>query len=108
MRTRQEARGLETRAGQKINITVQDRGPQPDILVTNYSMLEYMLCRPQDAVFFGPALRTIILDEAHLYAGTLAAEVTLLFRRLLDRCGRRPEQILHIATSATLERVRHF
>jgi len=102
MRTRQEARGLETRAGQKINITVQDRGPQPDILVTNYSMLEYMLCRPQDAVFFGPALRTIILDEAHLYAGTLAAEVTLLFRRLLDRCGRRPEQILHIATSATL------
>ena len=100
MRTRQEARGLETHEGKKI--AVGNRGPQPDILVTNYSMLEYMLCRPQDAVFFGPALRTIILDEAHLYAGTLAAEVTLLFRRLLDRCERRPEQILHVATSATL------
>ena len=100
MRTRQEARGLETSEGKKIDVT--ERGPQPDILITNYSMLEYMLCRPQDTVFFGPALRTIILDEAHLYAGTLAAEVTLLFRRLLDRCQRQPDQILHIATSATL------
>ncbi len=100
MRTRQEARGLETHDGREIG--VEDRGPQPDILITNYSMLEYMLCRPQDAVLFGPALRTIILDEAHLYAGTLAAEITLLFRRLLDRCGCRSEQILHIATSATL------
>jgi DEAD/DEAH box helicase domain-containing protein len=101
MRTRQEARGLETHEGIKID-DVAKRGPQPDILITNYSMLEYMLCRPQDTVFFGPALRTIILDEAHLYAGTLAAEVTLLFRRLLDRCQRQPDQILHIATSATL------
>lgn len=29
----------------------------PDIVITNYSMLEYMLCRPQDREFFGPALR---------------------------------------------------
>src|SRR5262249_36603807 len=29
----------------------------PDILITNYSMLEYMLCRPQDSRFFGSALR---------------------------------------------------
>jgi len=100
MRTRQEARGREMRDGKAPG--AENRGPQPDILITNYSMLEYMLCRPQDAVFFGPALRTIILDEAHLYAGTLAAEVTLLFRRLLDRCGRQPGQILHVATSATL------
>jgi DEAD/DEAH box helicase domain-containing protein len=64
--------------------------------------LEYMLSRPQDAVFFGKALRTIVLDEAHLYTGTLAAEITLLLRRVLDRCERRPEDILQIATSATL------
>jgi len=74
----------------------------PDILVTNYSMLEYMLCRPQDAVFFGSALRTFVLDESHLYAGTLAAELTLLMRRILIRCSRKPEEILHITTSATL------
>ncbi|MDE2684061.1 MAG: DEAD/DEAH box helicase [Chloroflexota bacterium] len=97
MRTRQQARGLETRSGQK-----SSGGPTPDILITNYSMLEYMLCRPQDNVFFGPELRTVVLDEAHLYTGTLAAEITLLLRRLLLRCGLQPEAATQFATSATL------
>lgn len=78
------------------------RAQVPDILVTNYSMLEYMLCRPQDAPFFGSNLRALVLDEAHLYAGTLAAEITLLLRRLLLRCGVTPNEILHLATSATI------
>ena len=64
-------------------------------------MLEYMLCRPQDQCF-GPDLRAVVLDEAHLYTGTLAAEIALLLRRLYDRCGVHPDQILHVATSATL------
>lgn len=38
----------------------------PDIVITNYSMLEYMLCRPQDSGFFDRALEYIVLDEAHL------------------------------------------
>ena len=97
MRTRQQARGLEDRSGNPV-----DGGPTPDIVITNYSMLEYMLCRPQDAVFFGQALRTVVLDEAHLYTGTLAAEITLLLRRLLLRCGLDPRNVLQIATSATL------
>jgi Lhr-like helicase len=74
----------------------------PDIVITNYSMLEYMLCRPQDHAFFGPALRYVVLDEAHLYTGTLAAEITLLLRRVRDRCQLSPEQVTNIATSATL------
>jgi len=74
----------------------------PDIVITNYSMLEYMLCRPQDREFFGPALRYIVLDEAHLYTGTLAAEITLLLRRVRDRCQVSPSRITHIATSATI------
>jgi hypothetical protein len=78
------------------------REKTPDILVTNYSMLEYMLCRPQDAPFFGDALRAIVLDEAHLYTGTLAAEMTLLLRRVLLRCGLESKDVLHIATSATI------
>src|SRR5437016_14592875 len=102
MRTRREARGLETHDGRKINITSSPRGRVPDIIITNYSMLEYMLCRPQDAVFFGKSLRAIVLDEAHLYTGTLAAEITLLLRRLLDRCQVAPERIMHIAASATI------
>ena len=100
MRTHQQARGLESRNGTPIEQA--DRGPTPDIVITNYSMLEYMLCRPQDSVFFGPDLRAIVLDEAHLYTGTLAAEITLLLRRLLLRCGLKSEDVLQFATSATL------
>jgi DEAD/DEAH box helicase domain-containing protein len=80
----------------------QGRHTPPDILITNYSMLEYMLCRPQDASFFGPALRSFVLDEVHLYSGTLAAEICLLMRRVALRCGVSAERILQIATSATL------
>lgn len=97
--SRQQARGLEDEEG---NVT--SGGAQPDILITNYSMLEYMLCRPQDSVFFGSGLRCLILDEAHLYTGTLAAEITLLFRRLLVRCGVKSEEVMQIATSATIGR----
>src|SRR5579871_3332488 len=45
----------------------------PDILITNYKMLEYMLIRPQDRRMLNPewasALRWIVLDEAHTYEG---------------------------------------
>src|SRR5262249_22657751 len=54
--------------------------------------------------FFGDGLRAIVLDEAHLYTGTLAAEITLLLRRLVERCGVPAERLLHIATSATIGR----
>lgn len=74
----------------------------PDVLITNYSMLEYMLCRPQDAPLFGSALRSLVLDEVHLYSGTLAADICLLLRRVLIRCGVEANHVLHIATSATL------
>lgn len=96
--TRRHARGWESARGDRL----ESRGPQPDIIVTNYSMLEYMLCRPQDAIFFGRNLRAIVLDEAHLYTGSLAAELCLLLRRVHERCGVAPESVLHIATSATI------
>jgi ATP-dependent helicase YprA (DUF1998 family) len=102
IRTRQEARGFETHQGKGINLSKEDRGSVPNILITNYSMLEYMLCRPQDSVFFGNSLRAIVLDEAHLYTGTLAAEITLLLRRLLQRCGLNSTDVLQLATSATI------
>jgi DEAD/DEAH box helicase domain-containing protein len=78
-------------------------GPVPDILVTNYSMLEYILARPEDAPVLGPALEMIVVDEAHLYNGTMATEICLLLRRVLRRCERRPEDVLHLVTSATLD-----
>ena len=101
VRTRQQARGLEDDSGKPIDLGAIPP-VAPDIVITNYSMLEYMLCRPQDSVFFGDALRCVILDEAHLYTGALAGEMTLLLRRLLDRCGVASSQVLHMATSATM------
>jgi DEAD/DEAH box helicase domain-containing protein len=103
-RTRQEARGFEDHEGRALKPNDPRFGRVPDILITNYSMLEYMLCRPQDANFFGDGLRALVLDEAHLYTGTLAAELTLLLRRLVERCGVAAERLLHLATSATLGR----
>ena len=74
----------------------------PDIMITNYSMLEYVLSRPNDYPLIGNALRTIVVDEAHLYSGTLAAEVSLLLDRVLFKAGKKSSEILHIATSATI------
>lgn len=69
----------------------------PDLLVTNYSMLEYMLMRPIERSIFDATKAwleenpdekfLIILDEAHLYRGAGGAEVGLLIRRLTDRLG---------------------
>ena len=74
----------------------------PQILVTNYSMLEYMMLRPKDdAVFTGTQLQYVVLDEAHIYRGATGMETSLLIRRLLARISLdTPPQF--ILTSATL------
>ncbi len=74
----------------------------PDIMITNYSMLEYILSRPNDYSLIGNALRTIIIDEAHLYTGTLAAEVSLLLKRVVAKSQKSNNEILYMATTATL------
>ena len=61
----------------------------PHILLTNYSMLEYLLIRPDDSPLFdnGRALwwNFIILDEAHQYRGAKGIEMGMLIRRLKSR-----------------------
>ncbi|MBI3748065.1 MAG: DEAD/DEAH box helicase [Chloroflexi bacterium] len=79
----------------------------PHILITNYSMLEYLLLRPNDSPFFdGPTRRfwrAFVLDEAHVYDGADGTEVAMLLRRLKDRVtDSEPGRIRCIATSATL------
>lgn len=69
----------------------------PDILVTNYSMLEYMLARPVEYPIFErtrqwleetpDARLTLVLDEAHTYTGAKGTEVAYLVRRLKERLG---------------------
>jgi hypothetical protein len=74
----------------------------PNILVTNYAMLEYMMLRPNDdRVFSGAQLKFIILDEAHIYKGATGMETSLLMRRLKARISE-PDQVRYILTSATL------
>ncbi len=77
------------------------RANPPHILITNFSMLEYLLERPVDAPIFENArLRFVVLDEAHAYRGVQATEIAYLLRRLRDRL--RPKNLVCIATSATL------
>lgn len=83
----------------------------PHILLTNYAMLEYLLLRPQDCVFFdgetGEHWRFIVLDEAHIYSGAEGIEIAMLLRRLKDRIvWSEPGRLRCIATSATLGRGR--
>jgi len=86
-------------------------GSPPDVLITNYSMLEYMLMRPLERPIFD-ATRTwladnpeekflLIVDEAHLYRGAAGAEVALLLRRLRARLGITPDRVQVICTSAS-------
>lgn len=84
----------------------------PELLITNYSMLEFMLMRPIERPIFqqtrewlraDPANELIIvLDEAHMYRGAGGAEVALLLRRLLSRLQVSRERVRFILTSASL------
>jgi ATP-dependent helicase YprA (DUF1998 family) len=84
----------------------------PDLLVTNYSMLEYMLLRPIERSIFARTREwlasdpknqlLLILDEAHMYRGVAGAEVGLLVRRLQSRLGISRERMRCILTSASL------
>ena len=83
----------------------------PDLLVTNYSMLEYMLMRPLERPLFdatrdwlarNPAESfLVVVDEAHLYRGASGAEVGLLLRRLRDRLGIAADRLQVICTTAS-------
>lgn len=84
----------------------------PDILITNYSMLEYMLMRPIERPIFQQTKEwlhadsanelMLVLDEAHMYRGAGGAEVALLIRRLLARLDVTRERVRFILTSASL------
>jgi len=92
------------------------RATPPNILLTNYSMLEYLLLRPQDSALFDHGQARwwtfLVLDEAHQYRGSRGIEMGMLIRRLKQRLreGGRREPFRCIATSATLaggEKDRH-
>lgn len=87
----------------------------PDILITNYSMLNIMLMRAIESSVFDETrswleassdnIFYLVVDELHTYRGTPGTEVAYLLRVLLDRIGLRPDsdQLRIISSSASLE-----
>ena len=78
--------------------------PSP-ILVTNGTMLEYMMVRQIDAPILQKSqgkLRWIVLDEAHSYMGSQAAELAMQLRRVLHAFGVEAKDVRFVATSATI------
>ena len=74
----------------------------PNILFTNYAMLEHLLLRPDDNVLFANAdFKFVVLDEAHVYTGATGIETSLLLRRLKARISASGDTQF-ILTSATL------
>ena len=86
----------------------------PDILITNYSMLNIMLIRDLEEPMFEKtknwleqedSLFHLVVDELHSYRGTAGSEVAYLLRTLFDRLGLDPDspKLRIIASSASLE-----
>ncbi|MEK8226471.1 DEAD/DEAH box helicase [Oerskovia sp. M15] len=67
-------------------ITSRDivRDTAPDILLTNYKMLDQMLLREPDASIWAQSahsLQYLVLDEFHTYDGAQGTDVSMLLRR---------------------------
>lgn len=77
----------------------------PDILITNYVMLEYILTRHEDKILFPPEklgmLKYLVLDEIHTYTGRKGADTAYLIRRLKQHTGT-SGKLRCIGTSATV------
>ena len=78
------------------------REEPPQVLLTNYMMLELLLTRVQerpirDAIFAN--LRYLVFDELHTYRGRQGADVSMLIRRIQAQCKR---SVCCIGTSATM------
>ncbi|MFF2125619.1 DEAD/DEAH box helicase [Streptomyces olivochromogenes] len=80
----------------------------PDVLITNYKMLDLLLQRGEDQPLWQDADVTyVVLDEFHTYDGAQGTDVAMLLRRLASatghsRTGRPLGSICPVATSATL------
>lgn len=78
----------------------------PHILLTNYAMLEYLMLRPADSVFFDGEhsnnWKYIVIDEAHTYTGAKGIEMSMLLARLKSSIGIKKGEIRCILTSASL------
>lgn len=83
----------------------KNNGTRPQILLTNPSMLEYILVRQKDQVMLEKSagkLRWIVIDEAHSYSGSAAVELANQIKRILDAFQVKAEDVRFACTSATI------
>lgn len=79
----------------------------PDILITNYAMLEHILLLPRNrGLLMNADLRWMVLDEIHTYTGAQAIEVAFLLRKLKATLGVSKGQMRCVGTSASLDPAR--
>jgi DEAD/DEAH box helicase domain-containing protein len=98
-------RSEEDKTPEQVQCRRSLRESPPPILVTNATMLEYMLIRANDQPIVEKSLgmlRWIVLDEAHTYLGSNAAEISLLLRRVMNAFNVEPSNVRFVATSATI------
>ncbi|QEP42979.1 DEAD/DEAH box helicase [Ectothiorhodospiraceae bacterium BW-2] len=78
----------------------------PDILLTNYKMLDYLLLRPQDQPLWQhntpETLQYIVVDELHTFDGAQGTDLACLLRRLKHRLQSPTDHIAVVGTSATV------
>ena len=78
----------------------------PDILLTNYKMLDYLLVRPKDAGLWKQnnpmTLKYIVVDELHTFDGAQGTDLACLIRRLKSRLYVQPGYLCCVGTSATM------
>ncbi|WP_005031678.1 DEAD/DEAH box helicase [Holophaga foetida] len=75
----------------------------PDVLLTNYVMLELILTRPKERnhlVKAAEGLKFLVLDELHTYRGRQGADVSMLVRRLRETL--KAKDVICVGTSATM------
>lgn len=82
------------------------RKDPPDILLTNYKMLDYLLIRPKDRQLWAKntaeTLRYVVVDELHTFDGAQGTDLALLLRRLRARLHTPAGHLICVGTSATL------
>ncbi|MBX2831457.1 MAG: DEAD/DEAH box helicase [Rhodospirillales bacterium] len=78
----------------------------PDILLTNYKMLDYLLLRGRDKPLWQSnspeTLRFLVVDEMHTFDGAQGADLALLLRRVKQRLGTPERHLVCVGSSATL------
>lgn len=109
-----ESEDASTTVGPNINgdgytvITERDRIREepPDILLTNYKMLDFLLIRARDSVLWKnnepDTLRYLVVDELHTFDGAQGTDLACLIRRLKARLRTPPGALACVGTSATL------